>query len=436
MRNPLTQKRTGQSIYKAWDAHLKETLSFDFTAKFAQMVRSPTWIRRENTKSQFIWFVVAFCFLHSIRGLTPVYGQSIQPQPFLVRSSIPYQLPSQNEPAAHPLSAFQVGKLASERCGPAKLIASEAKSRPTHSLSVFKDGDCENEIIRAFQAAVAFRLRQTASANAMKLHYGIAACLKAESVFDQTLETLQRHGKAQNQLVDKGIPIPDPTLVERLKTSLEDKRLENQSKLAVLRSQLSGLIGTENACGHAPLEIDEIVPSDRNICEHIDQALGCRCDLMVLKRLGGTVNDDTLDAWDSIGSSLAGIPFVAIKKPFLSKVLRPHRRRSEMEFAIKARRNWLDDFVSERSKQIAMEVDVAFEKKRTAALRWVNASEQFANWGNRITQLESLSEVQGNMASQFEAHLSQFQIVGQRIERWTDWHLANMDLMLAIGCEL
>lgn len=326
--------------------------------------------------------------------------------------------------------------MASERCGTAKLIAIDEKARSTHSSANCIDTESAQEIVRVFRTAVAFRLKQTASANAMKLHYGIAACLKAESIFDQTFENLQRQEKAQNLLVETGVPIPDPTLVERLKTSLQDKRLENQSKLAVLRSQLSSLIGAENACRHAPLEIDEIVPSDRDVCEHIDQAQRCRCDLVVLRRLKSTIHSDSLDAWDSIGASLSGIPFTASRKLFWSKVLRPHRTRSEIENAVNARISWLENLVAERTKQIQTEVDVAFEKKRTAALRWVNANEQIANWGNRIAQLESLSEVQGNMASQFEAHLNQFQIEGQRIERWTEWHLANLDLMLAIGCEL
>lgn len=436
MRNPLTQKWTGQSIYNASDAHSKETLSLDFPAKFAQMVRSSTWIRRKNAERQLFGCAAALFFLCSMGGLQSAKGQANQLKPFLVSSSTPYQLPSQKEPEHLSISATQISRMASERCGTAKLIAIDEKARSTHSSANCIDTESAQEIVRVFRTAVAFRLKQTASANAMKLHYGIAACLKAESIFDQTFENLQRQEKAQNLLVETGVPIPDPTLVERLKTSLQDKRLENQSKLAVLRSQLSSLIGAENACRHAPLEIDEIVPSDRDVCEHIDQAQRCRCDLVVLRRLKSTIHSDSLDAWDSIGASLSGIPFTASRKLFWSKVLRPHRTRSEIENAVNARISWLENLVAERTKQIQTEVDVAFEKKRTAALRWVNANEQIANWGNRIAQLESLSEVQGNMASQFEAHLNQFQIEGQRIERWTEWHLANLDLMLAIGCEL
>ncbi len=298
------------------------------------------------------------------------------------------------------------------------------------------DVECENRILEFFQAAVAFRLRQTASANAMKLHYGIAACLTAEQVFNETNRLLEQQEKAQTELEEKGIPIPDPLLVGRLKLILEDKRLDNQSKTAILRTQLSALIGTENACGHAASEPDEIEPSDCSVCSHIERALTCRCDLQTMKRLRGTINSDTLAVWEGIGAFLSGVPALAKQKTFWSKLFRTQRNQTEIERAITTRRNWLDELTEERTKQIAMEVDVAFEKKRTAALRWVKTGEQVTNWETRILQLEKLSEVQGNLASQFEAKLNRLQAKGQRIERWVEWHQANIELMLAIGCDL
>ena len=316
------------------------------------------------------------------------------------------------------------------------MVASDSKSRSLHSLSVCKDTDCAKELLNSFQAAIAYRLRQTASANAMKLHFGIAACLTAERIFNETEELFRQQEKTQDQLVDKGIPIPDPLLVGRLKIMLEDKRLENQSKVAILRSQLSALIGAEYACRHTPNEADEIVASDCDVCERIQQALACRCDLLTMNRLRGTINSNTLGVWDGIGAILSGVPLLAKPPPFWWKLLRTQRSQNEMEHAIAVRRKWLDDLIAERAKQISMEVDVAFEKKKTAALRWVKSTEQIANWDTRIIQLEKLSEVQGNLASQFESKLNRLQVHGQRTERWVEWHQASVDLLLAIGCEL
>lgn len=409
------------------------------------MARSGTLSKNAHARNHNLWYVFVCWFLACVAGSPTAFAQSkevasrtggLQPNRFLVSSSAPYSLAPQFLPSSHTLSATQIGQLAAERCGAAKMVAYNSKSRSLPALSACMDVECENRILEFFQAAVAFRLRQTASANAMKLHYGIAACLTAEQVFNETNRLLEQQEKAQTELEEKGIPIPDPLLVGRLKLILEDKRLDNQSKTAILRTQLSALIGTENACGHAASEPDEIEPSDCSVCSHIERALTCRCDLQTMKRLRGTINSDTLAVWEGIGAFLSGVPALAKQKTFWSKLFRTQRNQTEIERAITTRRNWLDELTEERTKQIAMEVDVAFEKKRTAALRWVKTGEQVTNWETRILQLEKLSEVQGNLASQFEAKLNRLQAKGQRIERWVEWHQANIELMLAIGCDL
>lgn len=410
------------------------------------MVRSGTWIKINYAKNQMPWFVFTYWLLAWFNFSPSAIAQSneqpdevpfkTRPGMFFVNSTVPYSLPTQFQSSLQSLSAKQTGQLAAERCIAANLVLSNSKSQSHYSISYCKDVDCEKEILNSFQAAIAFRLRQTASANAMKLHFGIAACLKAERIFDETYVLIHQQERAQSELVEKGIPIPDPLLVGRLKIILEDKQLENQSKIAILRTQLSALIGPENACGHAPNESDEIVPSDRSACEHIQQALSCRCDLLTMKRLRGTINAESLAVWDSIGALLSGVPAIAKPKSFWLRILKIKRSQTDIQSAIAVRRKWLDDLISERTTQIEMEIEVAFEKKRTAALRWVKSGEQSSNWETRIAQLEQLSEVQGNLAVQFEAKLNRLQVNGQRIERWVEWQQANVDLTLAIGCDL
>lgn len=355
---------------------------------------------------------------------------------FLVSTSVPYRFPQTTPSSTSTLTSAQIGQIASERSGVAKSVNSDAKSRRLQPQALCKDLDAEKEILNAFQVALAYRLRQTASASAMKLHFGIAACIAADLAFNETSALLEDQEKAQSLLVEKGIPIPDPHLVGRLKIALEDKRLENQSKMKILRSQLSALIGTEHACGHSPQEDQAIVPSDRDACEHIEQAMACRCDLRTMKRLRSSINSDTLEVWDRMGATLSGVPSLAKQKAFWPKILFGKSTREEIACAVAARCKWLDDLIAEQSRQIAMEIDVAFEKKKTAALRWVKSNEQIANWETRIQQLKMISEVQGNLASQFEANLNRLQAEGPRIERWFEWHLANIDLMLAVGCDL
>ena len=452
------------------------------------MVRSKTWSKINCKKSQIQWFVFSYWYLswfiwlacspnviaqlfeslsdvpaNTTRELvtnkahereTNMAGSLVgsscyRPNAFLVSSSIPYSLPSLLPSPRQSLSSEQIRQLATERSGAANLVSTDSKSRSLHSTSSCKvagnsrlgdtrlrDVDNKREILTNFQSAISYRLRQTDSASALKLHYGIAACLAAERIFDETSIRIDQQEKAQIELVEKGIPIPDPLLVVRLRIVLDDRRLENQSKIVILRTQLSALIGTENACGHAPIEVDEIVPSDRDVCEHVEKALSCRCDLLMMKRLRGTINADSLDVWDGIGALLSGVPALAKNKSFWLKLVRSKRSQMETQCAIAGRRKWLDDLIAERTRQISMEVDIAFEKKKTAALRWVKSGEQISNWETRIAQLEKLSEVQGNMASQFEARLNMLQVKGQRLERWVEWHQANVDLTLAVGCDL
>jgi hypothetical protein len=331
-----------------------------------------------------------------------------------------------------PLSSDQISRLASQKASAAELMVRDARSR-TFTAKLHNQ-ETANQLLAPLQSSVAFRLRQNASASALKLHYAIAACLMAESVLDDTDGNLSFQEKAQAQLVDRGIPIPDPLLIDRLKKTSEDKRIENQSKLHLLRTQLAALIGPECACQHSPRESDEIVPSDIEVCERVRQALHCRCDLLTLKRLSNSINEDTLEAWDSMAAILSGVPTVSTRSSLITHWLRSKCMSDEIQSAIQSRKQWLNALIEERSKQIGTEVEVAFEKKKSSALRWVNAREQMELWDRRLTQLEEMGRVRGNLVDQFEAKMNRLQASAVVIERWLDWQLANVELNLAIGC--
>jgi len=394
--------------------------------------------------NQKTWFRIVFCMLACTSSLG--LAQNITGRPnldaeqassmFLVSSSIPYQFPESREASPESLSAIEVARLASDRCGIANAIQSNIKAEATSPKREHQENSCSDVLFRTLQNAIACRQRQTAAASAWKIHYGIAACLLATKILDETEAILREQLQAQLALVDRGVPIPDPLLVDRLKTSVSDKRLENDSKISTLRMQLSALIGPECACNHSPREDDTLVPSDVAVCEHIDQAMRCRCDLVSLRSVRGTIREESLEDWNTIASFLGGTPIFSKRSPFLWKLFRTKQSQNDIQRAIGARRSWLDKITSERTKQVTMEVELAFERKRTAALRWVNAGEQTQNWEERIRQLEKLSEVQGNLAQQFEAKLNRLQSRAQQLERWVDWHQAQADLILATGDNL
>jgi hypothetical protein len=331
------------------------------------------------------------------------------------------------------LTSNQVRELAMSRSSAARILQAEMQSR---AKSVRRNGDaCETSVIQPIQDAIAFRSRQVSAASALKLHIGIAASQQAEQLLMRTDELLELQTRAQEELIERGIPIPDPLLLERLLKTTEDKKLENQSKQTSLRIPLAALIGSEHACDYVANESESIRPSDVEVCEHIREALRCRCDVVVMQRLASRICEETLDCWDNVGATLSGVP-VPVKKTYLfASLLKARCKQDEIQAAVQARKRWLCVLIEERSKQITMEVELAFEKKKAAALRWVNAREQTAIWEQRIAQLEEMGRVRGNLPEQFEAKLNRLQAESVVIERWADWHLADIELKLAIGCE-
>lgn len=408
------------------------------------MVWSESWNRKRIATSLVVWCFGSFSILNGNLGsVNRLCAQEARPSAFLVRSSVPYKIPdtgSLNEeisntesPYRNSLSSVEIARLASMRSAASKLVYSDLRSRTQSSRS--NANDDENRILVPFQRAIAHRLRQSSAANALKLHYAIAACLQAERLLDETQALLELQSTTQSQLIDRGIPIPDPLLVERLTTNLDDKRTDNRSKLYVLRIQLAALIGSEIACEHSPMDLDTVIPSDWDVCDRIQEALECRCDLMMLQRLRGSISPETLDVWDSIGALTSGVPAGIKANFFWTKFLRSRCNQTENQNAVAARRAWLEELITERTRQITTDVEIAFEKKKTAALRWVNVGTQLEHWTSRIAQLEKLGETQGNLAEQLEAKLSRQQELGLQVERWLEWHQASVDLTLAIGCE-
>lgn len=358
-----------------------------------------------------------------------------------MNSSLPLDLPNPPSPS---FDSSQIATYAAQQAGAAQLVELDMQSRNGQSRSgqsriKAKLGSKKREdsvAIDRIQHAVAYRLRQVAVSSALKLHFAMAACIRAEQTLQEVSRTLDVQSQAQTKLVEAGIPIPDPLLVERTRLAIEDKKISNRSQLTQLRAQLAALVGPEIACNHMPVEPTAIVPSDSNVCEHINAALRCRCDLTTLIALQSQVSVDNLSQWDSVGASLSGIPLpLPGAKPFWFSVLGSTCSKNDLNQAVAARKKWLCELISERQKQITLEVELAFEKKKEAALRWANEIENQANWDQRLKQLEALGEAHGNLADQTNVKMNQFESEGKLIQRWLEWHQADIELRLAKGCE-
>jgi hypothetical protein len=319
------------------------------------------------------------------------------------------------------------------RSGTARIVESDLQSR-TSSSGKAQHHD-NNYAMNRVQREIAYRSRQVSRSNALKLHFAIAACVRAEQAYEAADQMLTEQSVAQNKLVDAGIPISDPLFIDRARLAIVDKRVANRSQLYQLRVQLASFIGAEAACNHSPSEEEAIIPSDSDVCEHIQEALRCRCDLATLIELQSHVTADNLAQWDSIGAALSGVPLpVRGVVPFWLRLFRSTCSKDEQAKLVAARKKWLCHLIAERTKQITVEVELAFEKKKTAALRWTIEHDCLANWDLRIQQLTALAEAHGNLAEQMSAKQSEFESQGKLIERWLEWHHADVELQLAKGC--
>ncbi len=368
---------------------------------------------------------------------------------FLVSSSIPLELPSSSsrpstsmlgpspfEPmrASRSLGADDIAQLAMSRSGTAQIVESDLQSRSSSSGKA-KHHD-NNYVMNRVQRAIGYRSRQVSRSNALKLHFAIAACARAEQAFEAADQMLTEQSVAQNKLVEAGLPISDPLFIDRARLAIADKRVANRSQLYQFRVQLASFIGADAACNHSPSEEVAIIPSDSDVCEHIQEALRCRCDIATLIDLQSHVSADNLAQWDSIGAALSGVPLpVRGAVPFWLRMFRSTCSKDEQAKLVAARKKWLCHLIAERTKQITVEVELAFEKKKAAAMRWALESENQTNWDLRLRQLEAISEAHGNLAEQINTKLNQFESKGKLIERWLDWHQANVELKLAVGCE-
>jgi len=159
--------------------------------------------------------------------------ESSRPQEFQVQASSPYQLAealedkNRSSEGAGTFHARQIANLASWNCGPANLIAKDQQytSEPKHHRN-----EQYEKAVTEVRSATAHRLRETTVSVALKLHFGIAACVQANYLLQRTGAELDRQTLARSKLEDEGIPVEDPFLLDRLRNNWRDQVVENESK--------------------------------------------------------------------------------------------------------------------------------------------------------------------------------------------------------------
>lgn len=316
---------------------------------------------------------------------------------------------------------------------PATIVQSLAK--PSYSKPHPSPVEQARESITCLLAQTAAeRIRSERAAAALKAHYGIAATQFAANLIERTRIELSAQDEIQARLIDAGISIPDDSLLTRLRNETNDTALETSSKEQIVRIDLSGLIPASYACRYIPLVQQELTPSDIDVCDHIQQALECHYEIVALMRIRSILTAETVDVGEEVLAALVKIPTLAARSTRLLDRIKAPWTAAERQATTNKQKQLLNSLIQERKADIGREIEIAYEKKKSAALRWSLSNEQLELWTRRIEQLEKLgNENRGTIAELGAAKLARLKEEARVIERWLEWQVANVELHQAMG---
>ncbi|XZE21614.1 hypothetical protein SH449x_001518 [Pirellulaceae bacterium SH449] len=331
------------------------------------------------------------------------------------------------------LDESQILKLLNQYYAPVGIVQSLAK--PSSSKSHLSPADQARESITCLLAQTAAeRIRTERAAAALKAHYGIAASQFAANLIERTRIELNAQDEIQARLIEAGISIPDDSLLTRLRNETNDAALETNSKEQIIRIDLSGLIPASYACRYIPSVQQELTPSDIDVCEHIQQALECHYEIVALTRIRNLLSADTVNLGDEVLAALVKLPTLAARSVKLLDRIKAPWTAADRQFAANKQKQLLSSLIQERKAEISREIEIAYEKKKAAALRWSLSREQLELWTRRVEQLEKLgSENRGTIAELGAAKLARLKEESRVIERWLEWHLANVEFHQSMG---
>lgn len=344
-----------------------------------------------------------------------------------------------------------VAEQAEQRSHVAQVLVSvraEMLAVPTkkHLLAKPKISEQERTALCNLSTRVEKHLRFETAVNAVRLHYAIAACLQALQDNSKLRKEIDLLLEDQQLLIDKGLPIDDPTALQRAKIACEDSRLSLASKLSTLREELASLIDPAVACAYSP----ELTATPHRLldtlCDVQEGALRQRADLQAIHYAVHALPGASDEAWAialNSASQVASVPRVA---SFVStsggtgasKVI-PGRKLSWLwnqggDTATPQRRvAILNQLYRVKAAEIDVAVAKAFHARELAVDRWSLAVETTNTWQTRLEQLIALEEVQGTLSKQVTTKLEIYRARSQELERWLEWQLADCDLQLATG---
>lgn len=296
-----------------------------------------------------------------------------------------------------------------------------------------KFSDQERQALCSISLLIEKHTRFQSAMSAIRLHYALAVCSQAISLNDELQKEISLRLEDQNELIDRGISLADPTALDRARIAANDTQLTLLSKQSQLRSELAALIDPQIACSYSPTELESPSLAIDDLCTFQTLALQQRLDLKAIHQAKHHLPSSSDVAWET-ALRFWNIPITAPQARNLlgQSILGFNHLRKDTSTPDR-RRVLLDQLHRAKTSEIELEVSEAFHARELAAKRWKLAVETTNSWQTRLEQLIALEEVKGTLPQQIESKLEWFQSRGKELERLLEWHMADCDLQSAIG---
>ncbi len=276
------------------------------------------------------------------------------------------------------------------------------------------------------------RQAQISAENAMTAYYGLAALQLAEKKQLQLIAEIDQFQDGLQLLQSQGVSIQDNSQLVRARIQAREALLDSQYGIFELRSKLSLMIGSEQACSLNAEYDSPKRPED--ICTLIDRGFRQRPDLGAWYVLMSSMNSATLELVTSALDNATLVPSRQSIPPckFLDLVF--GKARSQIESELQQRRQQVQQYINNFEQQLRVEIEVAWQDADLKFLRWTLAGETADESAKRLEALEVAAEqgmslFEKRIEAKLELRKSELEV----IRRWFEFQQARTKLLSATG---
>ena len=289
-------------------------------------------------------------------------------------------------------------------------------------------------LYRRFLNLQAERQAMLSAEAALRAHYGVRALRRSIRLTDALIEEMNQQIDMLEAAIEKGISVTDLNTLRTSRLEAQSQRIEQLGELASLRSKLALLIGNQCACCYDPTEIGSALPVPTELCEWVHRIDENRSDLMAYRWVASRLTIENLDVARLASSQITGSAAIStsLGRRWLARLFR--RNQATLEKELQARKSQISDYGDSLYSRIVSEVEVAWIAQHSAYDRWELAGQVVAKWTDRIAQLESSERLGLPFPLELlTARIEKLRAELRIVERWNDFHQANIQLRSAAG---